>query len=336
MKKRSYFALISILVSLVLIIFLIAFFKEKSYFSPTSEGFEWSYPNNEIYFNIDSDSFILGNSKVEFTFNGSTNGNISVSSLKNLNYQFSYSALPETPEPGKATLFLNWYNTTVKGLDSSQVMNISASVVLGIGENIAEFWINISTQMDEYSVYKVTYPIVNVVGFADPSKEAVVLPGLIGKLIVNPRVDLINRIRVIMGNNLLEEFLYAGSTNNYYYSYQFSDYYDLDTLDLFYFGTKDPHEYYKNVLWNISTQGVGFSVVQFPENHLTPGIDYSSPYPVVVGMLNGDWYDAAKYYRPWSIEKFAKRGKLEYASGISSVFHDLDFKLSLSIPNSLD
>ena len=280
MKKRSYFALISILVSLVLIIFLIAFFKEKSYFSPTSEGFEWSYPNNEIYFNIDSDSFILGNSKVEFTFNGSTNGNISVSSLKsletgrvfqtennevlkislrndsseieyslnNLNYQFSYSALPETPEPGKATLFLNWYNTTVKGLDSSQVMNISASVVLGIGENIAEFWINISTQMDEYSVYKVTYPIVNVVGFADPSKEAVVLPGLIGKLIVNPRVDLINRIRVIMGNNLLEEFLYAGSTNNYYYSYQFSAYYDLDTLDLFYFGTKDPHEYYSSRL----------------------------------------------------------------------------------------
>ena len=53
-------------------------------------------------------------------------------------------------------------------------------------------------------------------------------------------------------------------------------------------------------------------------------------------MLKGDWYDAAKYYRSWSVESFAKRGKLENAGGISSVFHDLDFKLSLSMPNSLD
>ena len=365
MRKRNYFKLIFVIVSFLIIAAVLFYYLDNRVVLSPGEG---GNLGGSLYYSEGQDYVILGNSKVEFTFNGTSNGNVSISQLKNvetnrifqtnndelfkvslqnglvkgeyflsdLNYQFSYYALPETPGPGKTTLIFNWDNATVRGLDSTQVINISASIVLGMEENIAEFWINMTTQMDEYSIYKVTYPIVNILGFADPSKEAVVLPWLMGTLIVNPRVDLIDKLREITSNNELNEILYTGITNSYYYSYQFSAYYDLDTLDLFYFGTKDPYEYYKKIVWNLSTQGAGFSVVQFPEDHLTPNIDYSSPYPVVMGMLKGDWYDAAKYYRSWSVESFAKRGKLENAGGISSVFHDLDFKLSLSMPNSLD
>src|SRR3990167_8120815 len=122
MKRRALIFIIVLILSITLIIYLVKV-----------SNFEVSLSPSEGYIQSSIDSLTIGNSKVEFTFNGSTNGNISISQLKNLetgrvfqtnnneilkislrndsfvgeysltdlNYQFSYSTFDETPGPGK-------------------------------------------------------------------------------------------------------------------------------------------------------------------------------------------------------------------------------------------
>src|SRR3990167_7394049 len=141
MKRRALIFIIVLILSITLIIYLVKVSNFEGSLSPSSEDGGLmplgdpgvSLSPSEGYIQSSIDSLTIGNSKVEFTFNGSTNGNISISQLKNLetgrvfqtnnneilkislrndsfvgeysltdlNYQFSYSTFDETPGPGK-------------------------------------------------------------------------------------------------------------------------------------------------------------------------------------------------------------------------------------------
>ncbi len=60
--------------------------------------------------------------------------------------------------------------------------------------------------------------------------------------------------------------------------------------------------------------GIFYMGVQHPENMGVPGTDYVQPYPYVIGFMEGDWYDAAKFYRNWVLaESNWMEGKLPIA-----------------------
>lgn len=64
---------------------------------------------------------------------------------------------------------------------------------------------------------------------------------------------------------------------------------------------------------------------QRPENNLTPGVDYVSPYPIVLGAYTGDWWDAAHLYRQWALkQKWCRRGPLEKRADVPQWIKEAD------------
>ncbi|QQR92748.1 MAG: hypothetical protein IPJ89_00700 [Candidatus Iainarchaeum archaeon] len=49
----------------------------------------------------------------------------------------------------------------------------------------------------------------------------------------------------------------------------------------------------------------------------TPGIDYTSPYPIKLGVFKGKWFEAAQIYRKWAVQQeWVQKGKLETRNDI--------------------
>jgi hypothetical protein len=60
------------------------------------------------------------------------------------------------------------------------------------------------------------------------------------------------------------------------------------------------------------TDHVGFEVVQLPENTGVSGGAYRSPYRVLLGAFEGDWFTAAERYRAWALQQpWAKTSRLK-------------------------
>ncbi len=68
-----------------------------------------------------------------------------------------------------------------------------------------------------------------------------------------------------------------------------------------YFAAHDGEGYLKTLLLGPeTTAGLRYSVAHLPPDTGRPGLDYQTPYPVVVGPFEGDWYDAGRLYRAWA------------------------------------
>ncbi|HID24377.1 MAG TPA: hypothetical protein EYP14_18535, partial [Planctomycetaceae bacterium] len=54
-----------------------------------------------------------------------------------------------------------------------------------------------------------------------------------------------------------------------------------------------------------------YYVRQFPDDMGEPGSDYAQPYPIVLGHVQGDWFDVCRTYRRWAIrQRWAALGPL--------------------------
>ena len=86
-----------------------------------------------------------------------------------------------------------------------------------------------------------------------------------------------------------------------------------------YVGSHDPDGYVKQINWK-TRAGAGcleYFLRGYPEDMGRPGKDYQSPYPVAIGCLPGDWFDAAKRYREWVVSEapWAPKEPLEHYTG---------------------
>ncbi len=115
-------------------------------------------------------------------------------------------------------------------------------------------------------------------------------------------------------------------------SMQWWAYYDENpaTSDaLFYFASSDPEGYKKGFfVRTVDPQAQRRSLEYihqwFPENNLTT-TTYSSPYTCNLGVLRGDWYDAARHYREWILgsgSDWVALGPMETNPTFSSVIRD--------------
>lgn len=93
---------------------------------------------------------------------------------------------------------------------------------------------------------------------------------------------------------------------------QFATLYDEAGNGL-YWACYDGEGYHKReVLDNTVPGAIEFKLEHLPEDCLTPGQDYASPYPVALATYRGDWWDAARMYREWALQqKWCRRGPIE-------------------------
>ncbi|MDH7569434.1 MAG: DUF6259 domain-containing protein, partial [Armatimonadota bacterium] len=72
-----------------------------------------------------------------------------------------------------------------------------------------------------------------------------------------------------------------------------------------YLGAQDPALWYKRFSWDAdpSAERARMTLEHFPP--LAPGSPcrWELPYPVVLGVFDGDWYDAAQLYRAWAVRQ---------------------------------
>ncbi len=73
---------------------------------------------------------------------------------------------------------------------------------------------------------------------------------------------------------------------------------------------------------NINDGTFQLAVVHYPENTGTAK-EYVAPYPVQLGFLGGDWFDAAGYYRQWALQQpWSQVPLLEQNDSTAPFFHE--------------
>lgn len=80
-----------------------------------------------------------------------------------------------------------------------------------------------------------------------------------------------------------------------------------------YIATEDPKSWQKYYRYKA---GEGLDILVLPDDTAVPGKSYEQPFPVLVGPIKGDWFDATQRYRDWGLKQtWAKRGPVENWKG---------------------
>jgi len=94
----------------------------------------------------------------------------------------------------------------------------------------------------------------------------------------------------------------------------------------FYFGTHDNDGYRKE--WLVEPAGADLLRVALrhvPEDNHLPDQNYHQPYPFVMKVLRGDWYDGAQHYRDWALEQpWTEQGPMSENPEFSSIMRSTD------------
>lgn len=173
------------------------------------------------------------------------------------------------------------------------------------GSNLYELNINVLTATPSLVLAEVDFPRIRVRsrnqvrGFDGTASEVLAVPNAQGAAIMDPLT------------NLLPEFPYAylpdGGSLPYLYhpgrmSMQWMAYYAADETNapVLHFGSRDVAGYSKRFLAG-PQDGDGFELGlrHEPVGNTVADNDFFSPYPATLGVVRGDWYDAAQEYRTW-------------------------------------
>jgi hypothetical protein len=141
----------------------------------------------------------------------------------------------------------------------------------------------------QHAVEKIAYPLIAGIQELGPdgSDDCLVVPTLEGRLYHNPAKNL------------------RGAGNTYpscFLNMQFAAYYDSRAG--FYFACYDNQGYVKGFGFN--KQGGQWASMSFDHygDGIRYGADFAIPYPVVIGVFEGDWYTAADIYRQWAASQW--------------------------------
>ena len=161
------------------------------------------------------------------------------------------------------------------------------------------------------AVYHVDFPRLKVQPVGTPQTNRSAVPYFGGRLIYDPLNSVALKTLLLPSPYF---FLYP----HMYTPLQLFTYYDATDGHTLYLAAHDGAGYTKAFDFRADGQRLFFGVRQYPEYNITPGNDYVSPYPVAIGALPGDWYDAAKTYRAWAERQvWAQRGPIALSDDFS-------------------
>ena len=294
------------------------------------------------YFRNSGGQALMGNAQIELAFNAAngvllniTDKTTGQSFLTQQNvywngFTFSYTA------PGKPALqyasgalaqavtftpasTANGIQVTIqfaKFAVNGSPLNVAATLTIVI-DNVSPLttWRLAIANQDEITIRSVVLPYLAGIRqlSSDPSKDYVTYPSWSGMLFQDPIHNFVpNR-----GWGLL---YYPGWMDNM----QFLAYYSLETGAGLYIASQDTAGYTK-YLDSVPASDNGWlslDCTYLPTFQGSAGV--TVPYPVVVGVFHGDWYDAASLYRTWAIQqKWAQAGPLVTRADVPTWYKNL-------------
>ncbi|MBI2893804.1 MAG: hypothetical protein HYY06_09650 [Deltaproteobacteria bacterium] len=189
-------------------------------------------------------------------------------------------------------------------------------------EPIVTLEVEVTTSTASFSLYAIRFPRVDVLSRGTPASQVLTFPYVGGWLLPDP----IHNPAVTSGLGI--PFVHPGSL-----SMQWMAYYDSSEADpaLVFLGTRDATGHYKEtILGRVAgddgtPNGMSFTLRQVPEDNLAADGDYSSAFSFVIGVLRGDWYDAARFYRSWATKQpWAAKGPMRDSADFSPRIRDAE------------
>jgi hypothetical protein len=271
------------------------------------------------YFQNSGRQVLVGNSQIELAFSATNGGLLNLVDKatgqdfivqKNAywnGFTFSYIA------PGNSTLQYGngamaqsaafTPTTTSTGIQvtiqfnkfvvNSSALNVSATLIVSV-DNVSPLttWqLSVSNQ-DRITIESVQLPYLTGLGqmSTDPAKDYLAYPSLSGTLFQDPVHNF------ILGRG------WGGYYPSGYDDMQFLAYYSGESGAGLYIASQDTAGYTKH-LDSAQSNNNWFELDCFYVPTFQAGASVTVPYPVVVGVFHGDWFDAASLYRVWAIQQ---------------------------------
>jgi hypothetical protein len=206
-----------------------------------------------------------------------------------------------------------WLNFTWVGLSSTEEgksydVAVKVCINLPSGSNLSYWYIDIDNK-ENVIIEKVIFPLI--VGVSQISDEQggdyLVVPSWSGILCKNPSINF------KPGRGIGEVYYPSGPLNM-----QFIAYYTSVANSGLYLADHDPEGTFVKsfTVANSEDKWLWIRNVHIPE--FSPRIKMRLPYPVVIGIFEGDWWDAAQLYRSWALkQKWVAQGRIADRNDVS-------------------
>lgn len=180
---------------------------------------------------------------------------------------------------GRTVLSLHYLDNTFAGF--SGVMNVTVTIALGDKDGVAEWRIRTDNRT-KYQLYEIRFPRIGGIASAlsgSDKTDHLLLPVDSGEKLMHPRV------------NAGLKYFYPNCM-----SMQMTGYCDGQG-GILYYAAHDPGFYRKEYVAERAKDNKSF-LTEFRYAADCPGLEkWEIPYPTMIGVIDGDWYDLAKYYR---------------------------------------
>lgn len=212
-------------------------------------------------------------------------------------------------------LTLRWTGCASSRLTAGETFDVAVDAELLPGDDSLELDIAVTTRTPSHSLRVVEFPRLDIGSRGSIASQVLTWPYVAGWLLPAPLTNVLVR-NALAGSRLPM----PGSMSMQWFSY-----YDTSERDaaVLFFGTRDARGHYKEI--TVETPRPAHLPIRLRQ--VPAGIardnDYASPYPFVLRVLRGDWYDAARYYRRWGLtQPWAQSGPMRTSATFSRTIRD--------------
>ena len=242
-------------------------------------------------------------------------------------------------EVSNERVILKWEKLDIPG--EADCLDVCVIIKRKGNSGMGEWRINVKNRSKKAGIFRVIFPVMDFIKIGDSGQDDyLMLPFAEGYLAKNPiRIDkkgisrgywevatdskpTFKSIRKISKSAALAArpagLSYpsmAGQMQFCAYYEKKGNYYYPDKVETsgVYMATYDSAPYPKVFFFTPNPESgvMTYELAHYPDHSSKPGLDYKMPYPMLLGDLKGDWYDAAALYRKWAQkQKWTAKGKL--------------------------
>ncbi len=212
----------------------------------------------------------------------------------------------QSTSSGKQIMEIYWKECQV-GTNPLNKINVTLHGELKNGSKLGEWKIRVENNTQEYGINRADLALFISPVYTD---DQFLLPTASGALIRNPSQSITSPF------NAPKNAFWTTFT-------QFHAYYTHDDVGLF-FSTRDPN-HFRSKYKGYAADGSKMMLVsgEYGENPATLN-DFEFPYPHMIGVFEGDWYDAVQLHRSWvQTTPIVSAGKLSARADIPNWFKEM-------------
>lgn len=192
---------------------------------------------------------------------------------------------------------------------SEGTASVSASIELPAADSVPRYRISVRNESKDAGIWSVRFPILHGVGLRG---EVDAVAGTLGT------------------SRLVRRF--AGEIRDHLFGEQLRVLTQGDCS--LYVSTEDPANWQKYYRYKA---GAELDIMVLPEDTAQPGKSYEQPFPILIGPIAGDWFDASQRYRTWALQqKWMAKGPVETWTGAARKMSETMLWLQTLSPQAND